>query len=516
MSVQLCIDEDSSGIADNSYSIRGWLLADYPIESIVAQTESGDLVGVAYGHKRPDVYKAHPQSLVGESCGFFVQLTDVQPDQKLIFWINDKEDVWHRIDLAVASREPQTLGREPAIFENPVPYQITEFNQLGERDSIEDNVKSWLERAPRLRLRIDLINRCNLRCVMCHYNNPAYTSKPRKIVTLEDFIAFFEPVGNYVHEALLSCADEPLLAPSFIDVLYYLAENFPHVTMSFCTNAMLFDAKVQKAVIETGVSRVMASFDGVVPETFESIRKGAKYKRVLGNLVNFSRLKKAANVGWPELQMNFVMIRSNIHEGPAFVEAAGRLGAGSMDFHHAVPTCGIDMGEEKLENHPDLFNHYRREILQAAYRLNIKSFMPDELPGDNSEFTAEEIPVDFGPFDQVFEEHKLDMPELNNPKSPAGEHSYGIGENYPDLFCELPFTELYVVDQEIVRPCPYQQRVAVPLANYPDLMSIYFGKEFSELREAMFTEEGDPGCENCPLKKGQLTIVPTEEELATP
>ena len=510
MSIHVCIDEETGNNQAHTGSLRGWMLADFPVRSVVAELESGKLFPVAFGHNRPDVAKAFPDFINGEACGLFVSFSDCSLDENIVFWVVDEDKAWRRLEVDSGNRQPQTFSSDPAIQPNEVPAQVSEFSHRNDPALIEENVGNWLERAPRLRLRIDLINRCNLRCVMCHYNNPAYTGKPRKIVSLEDFIEFFEPVGKYVHEALLSCADEPLLAPAFIDVLYYLSKNFPHVTISFCTNATLFDAKVQKAVIETGVSKVMVSLDGVLPETYENIRKGAKFDKVLKNLVNFSLVKATAQVDWPELQLNFVMMKSNIAEGPGFVEVAGCLGAGSMDFHHAVPTCGIDMGEEKLEFHPDLFNHYRKIILETADRFNISAFMPDELPSEGLEIT-EELPVDLSYFEKFLENHELDMPALKAMQKPAGAHSYGISEIYPELFCDQPFSELYVIDQELVRPCPYQQRVAVPLSDYPDLTSIYFGKEFAELRKAMFTKEGDSGCQNCPLKKGQLTVVPTED-----
>lgn len=507
MSIYACIDDQTPANAEQAGSLRGWITADFKITSVVAELEAGRSQPLAYGHRRPDVAKVFPDSAMREKCGFFVGLDGIDLSTTGTLWICDENGKWHQAPVNWLSKSPQSWSTDSTAAVLEPPRHVTDAASVFDLLAIEENVHAWLEKSPRLRMRIDLINRCNLRCVMCHYNNPAYTSKPRKNVSIDDFKQYFEPIGKYVSEALLSCADEPLLAPSFTEVLYYLSENFPHVSISFCTNGMLFTPDIQKAVIETSVQKIMISLDGVTPETYESIRKGGKYDKVLNNVVNFAKLKRGAGVNWPELQLNFVLMRSNVHEAPALVEVAKSLDAASVEYHHAVPTNGIDMGEEKLENHPALFNAYREKIVRMGRENNIEVYLPDPFA------TTETLDAllqlgDLSYFQDFLDRHETKFQEISETRKPPAHHSLGIAECYPDVYCELPFSEIYVVDQTNVRPCPYQHRVSVDLNDYQDLMSAFRSEPFAELRRAMLTREGDPGCVGCPLKGGQLPFEP--------
>ena len=249
----------------------------------------------------------------------------------------------------------------------------------------------------------------------------------------------------------------------------------------------------------------MVSLDGISAPVYEKVRKGSKFEKVVKNISNFSMLKRKLGVSWPELQLNFVMMKANIHEGLGLVEVAKKLGATSVEYHHAVPTNGIDLGDEKLENHPDLFNAYRDRILESCKQNEIKVYMPDALPSGGTMVEQTKEP-DLTHFDTVYNQYEPEFPEVTVSKHPPRHETHGISEIYPKLFCELPFEEIYVIDQSIVRPCPFQPLVKVNLKDHPNLMSAYFSEPFAELRKAMFTEKGHPGCAQCPLKDGQLTV----------
>jgi MoaA/NifB/PqqE/SkfB family radical SAM enzyme len=509
MRIFACIDELVNMNPAGGHALRGWIVADFKITQVAAELQSGSCHRIAYGHLRPDVARVYPEQSASGRCGFSLVLPGENAVGRGFLWLADNAGNWVKVSINWDSRAPQESTVAKEDFSNEAPVAVAELLDAWDHTEVEENVKQWLENAPRLRLRIDLINRCNLRCVMCHYNNPAYTSKPRNVVSLEEFKSFFEPIGKYVKEALLSCADEPLLAPEFTDVLYYLGESFPHVRKSFCTNATLFDVKAQKAVIESRVEQVMVSLDGVTPATYEAIRKGAKFDRVAKNLINFAKLKAAVGVSWPELQVNLVMMKSNIHEAPALIETVHALGGVSMSFHHAVPTNGIDVGDEKLLLHPALFNFYREKILETCKRLGVKVYIPDPLPDDGST-VIEAKACDDHYIKEMIRNHELEQPELTDLHPPIKTNSIGISEVYPEVFCEMPFSEVYVANQEKVLPCPYQKLISVPLKDQESLMSAFFSDPFAELRKAMLTPEGHPGCAGCPIKHGELQTQNTE------
>ena len=52
----------------------------------------------------------------------------------------------------------------------------------------EENFKLFFKENKLLTLRLDLINKCNFRCVMCHYSSKSIRSRPKVLVSLDDFI----------------------------------------------------------------------------------------------------------------------------------------------------------------------------------------------------------------------------------------------------------------------------------------------------------------------------------------
>ena len=48
-----------------------------------------------------------------------------------------------------------------------------------------------------LTLRLDIINKCNLRCVMCHFSDDAIFKRPTSQLTGEQFKALFDGIGAY-------------------------------------------------------------------------------------------------------------------------------------------------------------------------------------------------------------------------------------------------------------------------------------------------------------------------------
>jgi MoaA/NifB/PqqE/SkfB family radical SAM enzyme len=222
---------------------------------------------------------------------------------------------------------------------------------------------------------------------------------------------------------------------------------------------------------------------------------------VLGNVIDFQRLKSNSGTDYPELQLNMVLIRSNVHEAPDLVRIAHRLGARCVEFHHAVPTNGIDLGEAKLEHHPALFNACRRKVLELGEQFGLDIVIPDAFPGFDA---SADIPESdqLAPFEALLDRHQAELPAVENPVVPPERGSFGLESFRPNLFCDLPFRELFVVEGDKVMPCPFQSQVSASLVDHGNLKNVYFSREFVELRKAMTTSAGHPGCAGCPRKQG--------------
>ncbi|MEM8711563.1 MAG: radical SAM protein, partial [Planctomycetota bacterium] len=127
-------------------------------------------------------------------------------------------------------------------------------------------------------VKMDVINQCNIRCKMCHFNDPAYSyvNLPKKEMTVESFARIAEEVFPYTGDLSLSASTEPLLHGNFSQLLEIVARyRVPHVMMH--TNALLMTEEFAESIVRGGMNHISISIDGATPETYEEIRRGGKF-----------------------------------------------------------------------------------------------------------------------------------------------------------------------------------------------------------------------------------------------
>lgn len=193
----------------------------------------------------------------------------------------------------------------------------------------------------RLTILIDVTDRCNLRCVMCHFANverisfPPFTSHGAMPVELFAKIAadFFP----HAHRVSLACAAEPLMHPRFAELLA-IAASHRVPELWFPTNLLALTERTAEA-IGRHVDTVAVSVDATCRETYEKIRAGGRWD------VLMKKLRMLRNV---RLRFSFAWMRSNreeLRELPAFAAAHG---AKELDVRLVAPTDGVDVSREML------------------------------------------------------------------------------------------------------------------------------------------------------------------------
>ncbi|MCP3960666.1 MAG: hypothetical protein GY719_22715, partial [bacterium] len=262
-----------------------------------------------------------------------------------------------------------------------------------------------------------------------------------------------------VRAVVLSCADEPLTSNHFPEILSYLVDRHPRVDVEFCTNAMLMNARIRRLLVEKAVGHLMLSMDGSSRVSLESIRVGARYDRIVANIKALRDLKRAAGARYPVLVMDFVMMRRNIHEAPVFVELAARLGVQMIDFRHVIPGYLSDP-DELLSSHKARYNHYRERVLEAARRLRVGVTIPPAYETQERFDASAEQVADLGDFKAVkADPAKGDVPVPRRfPRGFKPRHNRGTAaELFASTYCERPFSEIMIAEQDLVRPCPWYQ-----------------------------------------------------------
>jgi MoaA/NifB/PqqE/SkfB family radical SAM enzyme len=245
-------------------------------------------------------------------------------------------------------------------------------------------LKAWAVAAMRaagmrhLVIRMDTTNLCNLRCRMCYYS----VEQKRKPQQMD--MALFDKIANEVFPQTrflyLSCATEPLMNRNFADFLDSVGRHHVPFT-SFCTNGMLLSERVVESAIRANLSEIIFSVDGATPETYEYIRRGARWQTLVEKLDLFRALKEKAGAERPVGRINFTCMNRNIRELPALVRFTAAHGIRNIHVRHllAFTDDGSEMTCRDQMEYRECFNRVVQEAQAEARRLAVELFLPDPI-----------------------------------------------------------------------------------------------------------------------------------------
>lgn len=189
--------------------------------------------------------------------------------------------------------------------------------------------------SPHLHLFIDLNDGCNLKCTMC---GPRASLRDQKVLPLEDFRTKVAPVFARVADFQLGCACEPLMLPYLAEALglmrHYMA---PELRGQLITNGTLLKESTARLLLASGVlGKIRISIDGATAQTYEDIRKGARFNKVMENVARLCELRTQG--GHDVLvEFNYTVMRSNFQELPRLIMLASKMGVDSVTTHKLAP-----------------------------------------------------------------------------------------------------------------------------------------------------------------------------------
>jgi len=195
----------------------------------------------------------------------------------------------------------------------------------------------------RYELFIDLNDGCNIKCTMCGGRVAPSRQKEIPLSEFPKIIALIKHSDTFQ----LGCQCEPSVV-SYLHLAVQLLQK-AHVPQGmFVSNFVRINPWVADQLVSSKVfKRIWASFDGATKETFEKIRVGAIYERVLENI------KRVVAV---PTYLIITLQEGNLHELPDLVKLASDIGAKGVRYHRLY-------GHETKT--PPEANRYNAVITQA-------------------------------------------------------------------------------------------------------------------------------------------------------
>ncbi|HUU08831.1 MAG TPA: radical SAM protein, partial [Dehalococcoidales bacterium] len=198
--------------------------------------------------------------------------------------------------------------------------------------------------------------RCNLSCRHCRGMAEEGLSLPRAERLVSE-IAGLKP------EWVIIEGGEPLLRKDLFSLLALMQQK--QLETHLITNGMLLTPEIINKLKRLGV-RVMISIDGATPATYESIRQGANFDKVVESA------RQCAKEGLLEA-INFTILKQNYTEIPAIMALARSIGVPRVTFIGLKP-CQY-YPEELLT--PEQYGEAIRLACQAAEETGVEFYFDE-------------------------------------------------------------------------------------------------------------------------------------------
>ncbi len=156
---------------------------------------------------------------------------------------------------------------------------------------------------------------------------------------------------------------EPLLRKDLFELLGLMRQK--QLEVHLITNGMLLSPKILTTLKKLGV-KVMISIDGAIAATYEAIRGGASFERVV------EQARNCATEGLLEA-INFTVLRRNYSEIPGIFELAASIGVEKVTFIGLKPCHGYQ--EELLD--PEEYAEAIRLTCQGAQKTGVGFFFDE-------------------------------------------------------------------------------------------------------------------------------------------
>lgn len=208
-------------------------------------------------------------------------------------------------------------------------------------------------------LHIEPNYRCNFRCPMCSQGIPALKEKfgYSESLSTGDVKRILEEGSRYGCPSVSFQGDnEPFLVKQ-ITTWFAMARDMGYLDIMVNTNGSVMTKSLAQRILSSGLTRIRFSLDAVTRETYEKIRIGGKFEKVISNIKMFLDVRAQSGSLLPRVGVNFVKMAINCHELEPFISYWND----KVDYIVVQDFMA-----------PDIDDDYRK--MDAEYRAPVKDF----------------------------------------------------------------------------------------------------------------------------------------------
>jgi MoaA/NifB/PqqE/SkfB family radical SAM enzyme len=201
-------------------------------------------------------------------------------------------------------------------------------------DEVEYGLRLRLPVTHLAKVYVEPTNRCNLECRTCIRNG---WDEPMGFMTRETFSRIIEGLRAFSPAPMVFFGGfgEPLAHPDIVDMVGQAKALGTQVEL--ITNGTLLTPDMSRQLIDADLDMLWVSLDGATPESYADVRLGAALPEVLENLCGFRNARHLAFPHRPQMGIEFVAMKRNIHDLPAVLALGSQLGVQRFLVSNILP-----------------------------------------------------------------------------------------------------------------------------------------------------------------------------------
>ena len=188
-------------------------------------------------------------------------------------------------------------------------------------------------------LSVEPTTSCNLRCPECPSGLRSFT-RPTGMLEVDTLKRLLNEIGQHLVYLNLYFQGEPYLHPDMNELVRIGAAHGLYTSTS--TNAHFLRPERCAEIVQSGLSRLIVSIDGMTQETYASYRVGGQLDKVLEGTRNMVEARRANGGQGPHLVWQFLVVGPNEHEVDTIEQHAKRIGVDEL----VIKTAQIDQPED--------------------------------------------------------------------------------------------------------------------------------------------------------------------------
>lgn len=215
-----------------------------------------------------------------------------------------------------------------------------------------------------MRIRMELTNECNLRCVFCY---KSYFNVKKEHLSMEEFRRL-DPFLKQAKFLTFFTKSEPLMAQNLFAALEYCSGT--EAVTYFSTNAIPLTRKISERLVDLQLTFMQVSVN-IFGDEYAKVYRGGKFEQLEENLRTLNEVKRQKRSDKPHLRLSFCSTKKSVVN----LEEAIRF-AQKYQFSQGVQVTpvfavGQDQLSDTYESDPTYFDDYYNRARKLAEELEI-------------------------------------------------------------------------------------------------------------------------------------------------